>query len=188
MIIGYARVSTDDQHLDNQRAALAAQGCHRIYEEKISGAKRARPELTRLLDNLRHGDVVVVTRLDRLARSTRDLLEIAETLNKIGAGLRSVSEPWADTTSPAGKMVLTVFAGIAEFERALITERTNSGRLAARQKGVRFGRPPKLSAEQIVLGQRLLAEGTSVREAARVLNCHHATLYRAKTALASLDN
>ena len=123
--------------------------------------------------------MVVTTRLDRLARSTRDLLDIAETLNRAGAGLRSLAEPWADTTSPAGKMVLTVFAGIAEFERALIAERTRSGRIAAQQKGVRFGRPPALSSEQVALGQRLLAEGTSVREAARVLRCHHATLYRA---------
>ena len=179
MLIGYARVSTDDQQLDHQRAALRAAGCQRLYEEKISGTRRDRPELARLLDHLRAGDVVMATRLDRLARSTRDLLDIAETLNRTGAGLRSLAEPWADTTSPAGKMVLTVFAGIAEFERALIAERTHTGRRAAQEKGVRFGRPPVLSAEQVALGQRLLAEGTSVREAARVLRCHHATLYRA---------
>ena len=179
MLIGYARVSTDDQHLDAQRAALRAAGCHRLYEEKLSGARRDRPELARLLDHLREGDVVMATRLDRLARSTRDLLDLAESLNRAGAGLRSLAEPWADTTSPAGKMVLTVFAGIAEFERALIAERTRGGRLAAQEKGVRFGRPPALSAEQVALGQRLLAEGASVREAARILRCHHATLYRA---------
>lgn len=179
MLIGYARVSTDDQHLDNQRSALRAAGCQRIYEEKISGAKRDRPELTRLLEHLREGDVVVATRLDRLARSTRDLLELAEILNRANVGLRSLAEPWADTTTPAGKMVLTVFAGIAEFERALIAERTSTGRTAARKNGVRFGRPPKLSIEQIALGKRLLLEGSSVREAARMLNCHHATLYRA---------
>jgi DNA invertase Pin-like site-specific DNA recombinase len=158
---------------------LQASGCQRIYEEKISGAQRQRPELTKLLDHLREGDILVATHLDRLARSTRDLLEIAETLNRASVGLRSLAEPWADTTSPSGKMVLTIFAGIAEFERSLITERTSAGRLAAQQKGVRFGRPPKLSAEQVALGLRLLAEGTSVRSAARVLNCHHATLYRA---------
>lgn len=179
MLIGYARVSTDDQHLDSQRAALLAFGCQRIYEEKISGAKRQRPELSKALDHLRDGDVLVATRLDRLARSTRDLLEIAEVLNRSGVGLRTLAEPWADTTSPSGKMILTVFAGIAEFERSLIVERTSAGRFAAKQKGVRFGRPPKLSAEQVALGQRLLAEGTSVRHAASILNCHHATLYRA---------
>jgi len=144
MLIGYARVSTDDQHLDNQRIALRAAGCQRIYEEKISGAKRERPEHTRVLDHLREGDVLVATRLDRLARATRDLLELAEILNRAGVGLRSLGEPWANTTSPSGKMVFTVFAGIAEFERSLIAERTSAGRLAAQGKGVRFGRPPKL--------------------------------------------
>ncbi len=153
-------------------------GCQRIYEEKISGAKRNRPELTRLLEHVREGDVVVATRLDRLARSTRDLLELADILTQANVGLRSLAEPWADTTSPAGKMVLTVFAGIAEFERALIAERTSAGRHAARNRGVRFGRPCKLSAEQIDLGRRLIADGSSVRAVARILNCHHATLYR----------
>ncbi|MBK6756365.1 MAG: recombinase family protein [Moraxellaceae bacterium] len=179
MMIGYARVSTDDQRLDNQRTVLTSVGCQRIYEEKISGTKRERPELTRLLDHLREDDVLITTRLDRLARSTRDLLEIAEILNDRGVGLRSLAEPWIDTTSPSGKMVLTVFAGIAEFERSLIVDRTRTGRVAAQKKGVRFGRPPKLSTEQIAMGKRLIAEGTSVREAARLLNCHHATLYRA---------
>jgi DNA invertase Pin-like site-specific DNA recombinase len=179
MLIGYARVSTDDQDLTLQRAALKEAGCRRLYEEKVSGATRDRPELARLLDQLREGDVVVVTRLDRLARSTRDLLDLAELLRDAGAGLRSLAEPWADTTSPAGKMVLTVFAGIAEFERALIHQRTGAGRAAARRRGVRFGRPPALSAEQVALGRRLVAEGTSVRTAARMLNCHPATLYRA---------
>jgi DNA invertase Pin-like site-specific DNA recombinase len=102
MLIGYARVSTDDQNLDLQRAALNEVGCTRIYEEKLSGASRNRPELAQLLDHLRGGEVVVVSRLDRLARSTRDLLDIAELIKEAEAGLRSLSEPWADTTSPAG--------------------------------------------------------------------------------------
>src|SRR4051794_27361428 len=130
MLVGYARVSTEDQDLTLQRTALSGAGCKRIYEEKVSGAKRSRPELDRMLDQLRAGDVIVVSRLDRLARSTRDLLDIAEQLKEVGAGLRSLHEPWADTTSPAGRMVLTVFAGIAEFERALINERTSTGRVA----------------------------------------------------------
>lgn len=139
MLIGYARVSTDDQTLDQQRAALKAIGCKRIFEEKASGAKRDRPQLATLLDQLRDGDVVTITRLDRLARSTRDLLDIAERLTEAEAGLRSLAEPWADTTSPAGRMVLTFFAGVAEFERSLVHERTSSGRAAAKAKGVRFG-------------------------------------------------
>ena len=182
MLIGYARVSTDDQDLRLQRAALKEAGCRRTFEEKVSGAKRDRPELARLLDQIREEDVVVITRLDRLARSTKDLLDIAEKLNEAGAGLRSLAEPWADTTSPAGRMVLTVFAGIAEFERALIHQRTSSGRVAAKARGVRFGRPPKLTSDQIALGGRLVGEGTSVREAAKLLKCHHATLYRALSA------
>ncbi len=149
-LIGYARVSTDDQDLSLQRAALQGSGCTRTYEEKISGAKRDRPELIRMLDHIRAGDVVVVSRLDRLARSTRDLLEIAEQLKAAEAGLRSLHEPWADTTSPAGRMVLTVFAGIAEFERELIHERTSTGRTAAKSRGVRFGRPPKLTVSVVL--------------------------------------
>ena len=183
MLIGYARVSTDDQDLRLQRAALKEAGCRRTFEEKGSGARRDRPELAKLLDQIREEDVVVVTRLDRLARSTKDLLDIAEKLNEAGAGLRSLAEPWADTTSPAGRMVLTVFAGIAEFERALIHQRTSSGRVAAKARGVRFGRPPKLTSDQIALGGRVVEEGTSVREAAKLLKCHHATLYRALSAL-----
>ncbi len=182
MLIGYARVSTDDQDLRLQRAALQEAGCRRTFEEKVSGAKLDRPELAKMIEQLRDDDTVVVTRLDRLARSTRDLLDIAERLKEAGAGLRSLAEPWADTTSPAGRMVLTVFAGIAEFERELIHQRTSSGRVAAKARGVRFGRPAKLTADQIALGERLVGEGTSVREAAKLLKCHHATLYRALSA------
>lgn len=178
MLIGYARVSTDDQDLRLQRGELQRAGCERLFEEKLSGARRDRPELQRMLDHLRADDVVVITRLDRLARSTRDLLDIAQQLTDVEAGLRSLAEPWADTTSPAGRMVLTVFAGISEFERDLIRQRTSSGREAAKKRGVKFGRPFKLSDEQVSLGKRLIDEGQSVREVARVLNCHHATLYR----------
>ena len=144
-LIGYARVSTQGQDLAQQRATLREAGCTRIFEEKVSGAKRDRPELARLLDHLRAGDVVTVTRLDRLARSTRDLLDIAERIKEAGAGLRSLAEPWADTTTPAGRMVLTVFAGMADFERSLIVERTSTGRIAAKARGVRFGPRPSRS-------------------------------------------
>lgn len=178
-LIGYARVSTQGQNLEQQRLTLGQSGCKRIFEEKVSGAKRDRPELTRLLEHLRPGDVLVVTRLDRLARSTSDLLHIAESLKQIGAGLRSIAEPWADTTSPAGRMVLTIFAGIADFERSLITERTSAGRIAAREKGVRFGPKPVLSAEQIAHARRMIDGGQSVAEVARLLGVHRATLYRA---------
>jgi DNA invertase Pin-like site-specific DNA recombinase len=178
-LIGYARVSTDDQNLTNQRTELHAVGCTRIFAEKITGAHAKRPELARLLDHLRDGDVVVVTRLDRLARSTRDLLDIAEQLQAKGAGLRSLAEPWADTTTPAGRMVLTVFAGIAEFERSLIIDRTRNGREAAKARGVQFGRRPTLTAAQIDHARKQLDEGRTATETAALLGVHRATLYRA---------
>ena len=178
MKLGYARVSTDDQTLDRQRERLREAGCERLFEEKVSGARRDRPELARLLDQLRGDDVVLVTRLDRLARSTGDLLEIAEAIRAKEAGLLSLAEPWADTTSPAGRMVLTVFAGIAEFERELIRQRTDEGRQAARKRGVSFGRPSKLRPDQRELATRLLQEGRSVGEVARTFNVHPATIYR----------
>ncbi|MBD1528458.1 recombinase family protein [Xanthomonas citri pv. citri] len=180
LLIGYARVSTDEQDLTNQRAELHAAGCTRIFAEKITGTRRDRPELVRLLDHLRAGDVVTVTRLDRLARSTRDLLDIAERIREAGAGLRSLAEPWADTTTPAGRMVMTVFAGIAEFERSLIVDRTRSGREAAKRRGVKFGPSPTLTAAQIAHARRLIeTEGHPVTEAAELLGVHRSTLYRA---------
>ena len=145
MKLGYARVSTTDQQdLAIQRVRLHEAGCEKLFEEKTSSAGKKRPELERLLAELRVDEVVVVTRLDRLARSTSELLRIAETIEEKNAGLQSIAEPWADTTTPAGRMVLTVFRGIAEFERSLIATRTEEGRRAAQARGVPFGRPPKL--------------------------------------------
>ncbi len=180
LLLGYARVSTDDQDLTNQRDELNEAGCTKIFAEKITGTRRDRPELERLLDHLRTGDVVTVTRLDRLARSTRDLLDIAERIQAAGAGLRSLAEPWADTTSPAGRMVLTVFAGIAEFERSLIIERTRSGRAAAKKRGVKFGPRPVLTSAQIEHARELIEqEGRRAQEVAELLGVHRSTLYRA---------
>jgi len=147
------------QDLAQQRAALRGAGCSRVFEEKVSGAKRDRPQLERLLDHLRVGDVVAVTRLDRLARSTRDLLEIAERIKDAGAGLRSIAEPWADTTTPAGRMVLTVFAGIADFERSLIVEQYECGPCRCEAQGIRFGPHPSLGAEQIAHARQLIQQG-----------------------------
>lgn len=179
LLIGYGRVSTDDQNLANQREVLTAAGCSRIFEEKVRGAKRGRPQLERLLDHLRPNDILVVTRLARLARSTRDLLEIGDRLRHVRAGLRSLAEPWADTTSPAGKMVLTIFAGVAEFERALILDRTRAGRAAAKARGVRFGRKPVLSETHVALAKELIEQGRSVKEIADVLGVHRTALWRA---------
>lgn len=179
MKIGYARVSTVAQDLINQQAALAAAGCEQVFAEKVSGAHAQRPELQKLVDYIRPGDVIVVTRLDRLARNTRDLLDLAERLNDKRAGLRSLAEPWADTTSPTGKMLLTILTGIAEFERALIITRTAEGRAAARQRGVKFGPKYKLSTDQIALASAAIEGGQTVRETAHALGIHPATLYRA---------
>jgi len=176
--IGYARVSTQDQNLDLQLKALKKADCRRTFREKVSGFNRQRPELQRMLDQLRPGDTVVVWKLDRLARSTRDLLNTMEVISESGAHFRSLSEPWANTTTHAGKMIMTVFAGIAEFERDLIRERTSAGREAAKQRGIRFGRPRKLNVDQTRLACQLLAEGKAVKEIARTFNVHEATIYR----------
>ena len=178
MKLGYARVSTEDQRLDLQRARLKEAGCGRLFEEKISGAARQRPALERLLQELRADDVLVVTRLDRLARSTAELLRIAEVIREKDAGLQSLEEPWADTTTPAGRMVLTMFAGVAEFERALIRHRTDEGRQAAIRRGVSFGRPQKLRPDQKELVVSLVREGRSISEVARTFNVHPATIHR----------
>ena len=178
MKIGYARVSTSDQHLELQLEALQQAGCKRIFQERGSGAERERPELLRLLDQLREGDIVVVWKLDRLARSTRDLLDTMEVIRAAGARFQSLSEPWADTTSHAGKMIMTIFAGIAEFERDLIRERTGAGRAVAKRRGVRFGRPKKMNTAQQDLAMSLLAEGRSAKEVAKTFSVHVATIYR----------
>jgi DNA invertase Pin-like site-specific DNA recombinase len=178
MKFGYARVSTTEQNLELQINALNQAGCNRIYQEKASGAKKDRPELKRLLDQLRPNDVIVVWKLDRLARSTQHLLELIELIKIADAAFCSLSEPWADTTSNAGKMMMTVFAGIAEFERELILERTSAGRKAALIRGVRFGRPQKMNDEQRSLALRLLNEGNSISEIAKTFNVHKTTIYR----------
>ena len=178
MKLGYARVSTEGQTLDLQRERLLAAGCTKLFEEKISGAVRNRPVLGQLLVEVRADDILVVTRLDRLARSTAELLRIAHEIEEKSAGLQSLEEPWADTMSPAGRMVLTVFAGIAEFERTLIRQRTEDGKAEARKRGIVFGRPPKLRPDQQELVRELLRAGKSVNTVARTFNVHPATIYR----------
>jgi DNA invertase Pin-like site-specific DNA recombinase len=124
----------------SQRLHLHAAGCAKVYAEKVSGAKTDRPELAKVLRRLEAGDVLMVTRLDRLARSTRDLLNILDAVGKAGAGFKSLSDAWADTMTPHGRLMLTVLGGLAEFERELILARTGDGRARAKAKGVRFGR------------------------------------------------
>lgn len=148
MIYGYARVSTDGQSVDAQARQLAAADCGKVFKEVASGAKTDRAQLRRLLDGLAKGDVVTVTRLDRLARSTRDLLNTLATIASKGAGFRSLGDAWADTTTAHGRLMLTVLGGLAEFERELIRSRTTEGRERAKARGVRLGRTPKLTDHQ----------------------------------------
>src|SRR6202049_5312457 len=145
MLIGYARVSTNDQETATQVAALKAAGCERIYREKASGGRWDRPELHRLLDQIRKGDVLVVWKLDRLSRSLRDVLTIMERLAEAEAGFRSLTEA-IDTTTPAGRMMMQMVGAFAEFERAMIRERTSAGLAAARAEGRIGGRRKKLDA------------------------------------------
>jgi DNA invertase Pin-like site-specific DNA recombinase len=147
-LLGYARVSTNGQTLDAQVTQLEAAGCARVFREKVSGAKANRAELKKLVRALQGGDIMVVTRIDRLARSARDLLNIIESAHAKGARFRSLRETWADTTTPYGRLMLTVLAALAEFERELIRERTAEGRARAVAMGVRMGRKPKLDEKQ----------------------------------------
>ena len=177
-IIGYARVSTDGQTLDAQIAALKAAGAARIYRETASGAKAERRELGRALKSMTAGDTLLVTRLDRLARSTRDLLNILDAVAKGGAGFRSLADIWADTTTPHGRLML-VLGGLAEFERDLIRTRTGEGRVRARTRGVHMGRPPKLTAHQKREALNALADGAaSQADLARRFNVSQATISR----------
>jgi len=179
MKFGYARVSTAEQHLDLQITALKQAGCEAIRQEKISSRTSERPELEWLKEHLRSGDELIVYKLDRIARSTRELLEIFDTFSEQGIALKSLSEPWADTTTASGKMIVTVFAGIAEFERDLIRQRTSDGRKAAKERGVKFGRPAKLSKSQLVIIKSELTNGRSVREVANAFGVSRDTIYRA---------
>lgn len=179
MIIGYARVSTDDQSLDSQTDALSKAGAERVFADRISGSKRSRPELDKMLEQLRDGDVVTVTKYDRLARSLKDLMEIVETIRERGAGFRSLAED-IDTTTPAGRLVFHVFASIAQFERERISERTREGLASARKRGRIGGRPPALSSVQKAEVRRMRdEEHRAVPEIARLFKVSERTVRRA---------
>jgi len=180
-IYGYARVSTNGQDLGAQIAELRAAGCGNIYKEKASGAKTDRPELAKLIRRLEDDDVLLVTRLDRLARSTRDLLNILDEVGKRGAGFRSLKDAWADTTTPHGRLMLTVLGGLAEFERELIRARTDDGRKRAKARGVKFGRPRKLTSHQRQEVLQRLAEGAVQADLARSYGVSPPTISRLAT-------
>jgi len=177
-LLGYARVSTDGQALGPQVESLKAAGAVTIYRETASGAKRDRARLAKLMKDVEPGDVVLVTRLDRLARSTRDLLNVLGALAEKGAMFRSLADPWADTTTPHGRLMLTVLGGLAEFERELIRARTGEGRARAKAEGRKMGRPHKLTPHQQREARRRHDEGESLSAIARSFNVHHATIGR----------
>jgi DNA invertase Pin-like site-specific DNA recombinase len=178
MIIGYARVSTDGQSLEAQHAALKAAGATQIYSEKISGAVSDRKALARAIASLWADDVLMVTRLDRLARSTRDLLNVLDAVAKRNAGFKSLADTWADTTTAHGRLMLTVLGGLAEFERELIRARTDEGRKRAQARGVQFGRKPKLTTHQRQEALERRGRGEALVDIARSYAVSHSTISR----------
>ncbi len=178
MIFGYARVSTEDQNLDAQLDALKEVGAQRIFQEKRTGKSRQRPELERLLEQLREGDVIVVAKYDRLARSLRDLIDLVEIIKERKAGFRSIAED-IDTTTPTGRLIFHVFGSIAEFERERIVERTKEGLAAARKRGRIGGRPPALSDDARVEIKRMRDQDhRPIAEIARAFKVSRSTIYR----------
>ena len=177
--IGYARISTGDQTLDLQRDALREAGCIDIYEEQASGARVARPVLSAALRACREGDMLVVWKLDRLGRNTKHLIEIVEELTQRQIGLKTLTGYAIDTSTPHGKLALHMFAALAEYERALIQERIMAGIAAARARGRKGGRRPKLSSEQQQLARDMAQGGIPITTIAQTLQCSRHTVYKA---------
>ena len=179
-LIGYARVSTYGHTLDSQLEQLRAAGCgsRNIYREKVTGARADRRELLRMLRRLAPGDVVTVTRIDRLARSTFDLFGIVKRIVGAKADFRSLAEPWADTGTSTGRLMIAVLGGLADVERDLIRTRTAEGRNRAQKRGQHMGRPPKLTAAQQTEARRRRAEGATLAELARSYGVGKSTISR----------
>lgn len=181
MLIGYARVSTDEQTTDLQIDALRKHGCETICQDVgVSGVKK-RPQLAKLIDSLKAGDVLVVWRLDRLGRSLADLIQLVQQVEARGAGFRSLSEA-IDTTSASGRLVFHVMGALAEFERSLLLERTRAGTAAARARGVHLGRPRSLSPRQEKHARALVRGGKSIRDVAELVGVSKSALHRALAA------
>jgi DNA invertase Pin-like site-specific DNA recombinase len=177
-VYGYARVSTRDQKLTSQREALTAAGVDKLYSEKVSGARADRPQLAKLMKSIQPGDTVVVTKLDRLGRSTRELLQLIDEIGKAGAVFRSLGDPLWNTASPQGRLLSTLLAAIAEFERELIRERTGDGRKRAMANGIKFGRKPKLNAYQRKEAIERRAAGETLAAIARTFAVDISTISR----------
>jgi DNA invertase Pin-like site-specific DNA recombinase len=177
-LIGYARVSTYGQTLDAQLGQLKAAGCARIFREKAAGARADRKELLKMVRQLAAGDVLVVTRIDRLARSTFDLFAIVKQIADAGARFQSLAEPWADTGTSTGRLMLAVLGGLADVERDLIRTRTAEGRSRATARGQHMGRPPSLTPQQQAEARQRRAEGATLKELARSYDVSAATISR----------
>ena len=179
MIFGYARVSTQEQNLNRQLDSLIDAGAEEIVQEKITGTKADRPELNRLLDKLRNGDIVLISDLTRLGRSTKDLFNLAEKIEKKGANIKSLKEHWLDTTTPQGKLMFTFMAGISQFERDLISQRTKEGLEATRIRGKQGGRKPKLDdTKKKAIYELYQQKKTSVKDICDMFNVSKPTLYK----------
>ena len=178
MKLGYARCSTLDQNLDWQIDALTKEGCDRIFQEKFTGTRKDRPELLRMMDMLREGDTVIICELTRLSRSVKDLFDLVEQVEKAGANIKSLKEPWLDTTTPQGRLFFTIFSGVSQFERELIRERTMEGLASARARGRMGGRPGK---DKKIVEQALTlyySKAYSVDEISKTTGISRATLYK----------
>lgn len=178
MLLGYARVSTDDQILDRQIDALQNAGVDKLFCEKITGTKADRPKLNELFDQLRPGDIVVISDLTRLSRSTKDLFNIVEKIQTRGADIKSLKENWIDTTTPQGKLLFTIFAGISQFERDLISQRTREGIAAAAARGRHGGRPPKRNPKADIAIAMHADNKYSISEICAATGLSKSTLYR----------
>lgn len=178
MLIGYARVSTDDQNLHLQHDELKKAGCEKFFDDKITGSKIDRPGLVAAIEFARHGDIIVVWRLDRLSRSLKDLIQVVSDLESHGIGLKSIHES-IDTTSSSGKLIFHIFGALAEFERNLIRERTHAGLQAARARGRKGGRPKKLSTDKAKLAIQLYeGKQNSINQICKLIGVSKPTLYK----------
>ena len=178
MIYGYSRVSTRAQDLTGQLAQLKAAGCAKIFREKVTGTTADRPQLRKLMAALKHGDVVITPAVDRLSRDTTDLLVIAREMQRAGAGIKSLAEPFLDTTSDFAEIIFAILGVAAKLERRRILERTARGRAEAKERGVQFGRKPKLTAHQQREARARVAKGETQRSVARSYNVSQATISR----------
>jgi len=178
MKIGYARVSTEEQNLDRQLDSLKEAGCEKIFQEKITGTKKERPELDKLMEQLRNGDLIIISDLTRLSRSVKDLFSLVDQIEKKGANIKSLKESWMDTSTPQGKLMFTIFAGISQFERDLISQKTLEGLAAARSRGRKGGRPKK-DEKTINLALKMYQEKVcSISEITKATGVSKTTIYR----------